>query len=440
MLTGDKLETAENIAFSCGLINTSFNKYYICSGKSIQSQLELIPNVLPQNSCLLVEGPLLPALFSKDYFMSRKEASFFFSRFNSVVASRLSPTQKAEVVKLISEGENKITLAVGDGANDTNMIKAAHIGVGIYGNEGLQAVSNSDFALNYFKNLWRIIFVHGRFNYFRIAEMIVYFYFKNVILAVPQYIFCFLNALSGTSIFDDFYISWYNLIFTGMPVVVKAVFEQDVYYFKWTSNYKKKKHETKVLEERTGFKKFIPYLYYIGQNNVSFNIMKILLNIGNAIIVSFVLFWVLYLTVFNTALSSNGQLADIWAFSIFLFTNIIIIANIEILFLTKFFTVFNFLSVFVFSLFVYFLYVLISDSLNIFNIYKKIKFTASNPIFYLLLLLFIGVSVIKCCFLLVVDKEIGFNLGYIFKSILKMKTHFKNKYLKLEKITKIIEK
>ena len=39
------------------------------------------------------------------------------------------------------------TLAIGDGANDVPMIQRAHVGVGIFGKEGLQAVNNSDFAI-----------------------------------------------------------------------------------------------------------------------------------------------------------------------------------------------------------------------------------------------------------------------------------------------------
>ena len=40
-----------------------------------------------------------------------------------------------------------ITLSVGDGANDVPMIMEAHIGVGISGVEGQQAVSASDYAI-----------------------------------------------------------------------------------------------------------------------------------------------------------------------------------------------------------------------------------------------------------------------------------------------------
>lgn len=40
-----------------------------------------------------------------------------------------------------------ITLAIGDGANDVGMIQTAHVGVGISGNEGLQAANSSDYSI-----------------------------------------------------------------------------------------------------------------------------------------------------------------------------------------------------------------------------------------------------------------------------------------------------
>lgn len=40
-----------------------------------------------------------------------------------------------------------ITLAIGDGANDVSMIQMAHVGVGISGNEGLQAANSSDYSI-----------------------------------------------------------------------------------------------------------------------------------------------------------------------------------------------------------------------------------------------------------------------------------------------------
>lgn len=41
----------------------------------------------------------------------------------AVVCCRLLPSQKAEVVKVVRQHLNKITLSIGDGANDVPMIK-----------------------------------------------------------------------------------------------------------------------------------------------------------------------------------------------------------------------------------------------------------------------------------------------------------------------------
>ncbi len=67
---------------------------------------------------------------------------------HSVIVSRASPSQKAAVVSLVRANKpDKITLAIGDGANDVNMIKRSHIGIGIFGKEGYQAANNADYAI-----------------------------------------------------------------------------------------------------------------------------------------------------------------------------------------------------------------------------------------------------------------------------------------------------
>jgi len=65
-----------------------------------------------------------------------------------VIACRVSPKQKAEIVKMVKEKYPKATtLAIGDGANDVNMITSAHVGVGISGLEGQQAARAADYAI-----------------------------------------------------------------------------------------------------------------------------------------------------------------------------------------------------------------------------------------------------------------------------------------------------
>lgn len=64
-----------------------------------------------------------------------------------LLSFRVSPLQKSEVVEMVKKQVKVITLAIGDGANDVGMIQTAHVGVGISGNEGLQAANSSDYSI-----------------------------------------------------------------------------------------------------------------------------------------------------------------------------------------------------------------------------------------------------------------------------------------------------
>ncbi len=95
----------------------------------------------------------------------------------SVICSRVSPLQKAKVVRLVQERcKNEVTLAIGDGANDVGMIQAAHVGVGISGKEGLQAMLASDYAIAQVR----------RTSWLTLVMMFVYF----VWLAIFSFGFC----------------------------------------------------------------------------------------------------------------------------------------------------------------------------------------------------------------------------------------------------------
>lgn len=76
-----------------------------------------------------------------------------------------------QVTSLVKKGANRITLSIGDGANDVSMIQAAHVGVGISGQEGMQAVMASDFAIAQFRFLTDLLLVHGRWSYHRICKV-----------------------------------------------------------------------------------------------------------------------------------------------------------------------------------------------------------------------------------------------------------------------------
>lgn len=116
---------------------------------------------------------------------------------SAVVCCRVSPLQKSQVVRLIKRRKKAITLAIGDGANDVSMIKAAHVGVGISGLEGRQAVMASDFSIAQFRFLERLLLVHGRWSYVRMCSFLGYFFYKNFVFTLVNFWFAFFCAYSA---------------------------------------------------------------------------------------------------------------------------------------------------------------------------------------------------------------------------------------------------
>ncbi|RLN60655.1 hypothetical protein BBP00_00005860, partial [Phytophthora kernoviae] len=146
----------------------------------------------------------------------------------TVIVCRASPIQKALVVELVKSGVPDVTLAVGDGANDVSMIRAAHVGVGVMGQEGMQAVRSADYAVQQFSHLGRLLLFHGRLSYLRTSQCIDYFFYKNIVFTLPQFIYGACSAFSAQTFYCDIYITAYNVIFTALPVITRSIMDTDL--------------------------------------------------------------------------------------------------------------------------------------------------------------------------------------------------------------------
>ena len=176
---------------------------------------------------IIIEAPILNDLFRDEEYTENFYRIAYYA--NAVICCRVSPSQKSKIVQKMKEFDSKaVTLAVGDGGNDVAMIMEANIGIGIFGEEGMSAVQASDFSIGEFQILKRLLFFHGRNNLFRISNMILYFFYKNFVFTMAQFYFAFLCLSSGQTIIDDWYITSYNLIFTALPLGVKAVTDTDL--------------------------------------------------------------------------------------------------------------------------------------------------------------------------------------------------------------------
>ncbi|KAJ8976657.1 hypothetical protein NQ317_010373, partial [Molorchus minor] len=212
VLTGDKPETAINIAYSAKLFLPQMELLKImarskeaaettihCYLAEIERQNKESENpdilVRPSTSAadnhrylrppqrnktraLAVDGKTLTFILDRRSNLTRPFLELT-KHCNSVLCCRATPLQKAYIVRVVKEELKMRTLAIGDGANDVSMIQTADVGIGISGQEGMQAVMAADFALSRFKYLERLLLVHGHWSYDRLSRMVLYFFYKN---------------------------------------------------------------------------------------------------------------------------------------------------------------------------------------------------------------------------------------------------------------------
>lgn len=93
---------------------------------------------------------------------------------------------------------------------------------------GRQAARSSDFAIGEFRLVRRLMAVHGRYSGVRTTDLIKYSFYKNVCFCMPQILFTFFNLYSSSSVYNSWVILAYNVLFTGLPPLILAVFEKDV--------------------------------------------------------------------------------------------------------------------------------------------------------------------------------------------------------------------
>jgi len=236
VLTGDKLETAINIGFACNLLNHNMQIIVIRGDDEEDTYNQLVKalssfwtedgtDISGNPYSLVIDGQSL-----KHALESRSKALLLelSCRCKAVICCRVSPLQKAKVVQLVKKGLGAMCLAVGDGANDISMIQEADIGVGISGKEGAQAVMSADYAIGQFRFLTRLLLVHGRWAYMRTANIILTYFYKNVVWLFVLFWFQFNSGFSAAVLFDYNYTLFFTTVFTLLLNMNMGIFDQDI--------------------------------------------------------------------------------------------------------------------------------------------------------------------------------------------------------------------
>lgn len=239
MLTGDKRETAINIAHSARICRPGSDVYILDVTKgALDSQLATLAEDLqagPMHSVVVIDGATLAAVEKSEEL----SAAFFgvMVQIDSVICCRASPAQKALLVTTVrarlrglrgSARQRGLTLSIGDGANDLAMIQASHVGVGISGKEGLQAARVADYSIAQFRFLQRLLLVHGRWNYVRTAKFILCTFWKEMFFYLPTAQYQRYNGYTGTSLYEATSLTVFNTLFTSLCTICMGIWEQDL--------------------------------------------------------------------------------------------------------------------------------------------------------------------------------------------------------------------
>ncbi|CAL0319882.1 unnamed protein product [Lupinus luteus] len=333
VLTGDKMETAINIGFSCSLLRQGMKQIIIhldipeiqalekggdktaiakASRESVHHQISEGARQITANTgtshqvfALIIDGKSLAYALEDNMKNTFLELAIHCA---SVICCRSSPKQKALVTRLVKSGTGKTTLAIGDGANDVGMLQEADIGIGISGVEGMQAVMSSDIAIAQFRYLERLLLVHGHWCYRRMSSMICYFFYKNITFGFTMFLYEVYASFSGEPAYNDWFLSLYSILFSSLPVVALGVLDQDV-----SARYCLK----------------FPILYQEGVQNLLFRWRRILSWMLNGFISAIMIFFFCKKTMELQAYDAEGRTAGRDILGASMYTCVVWVVNLQ---------------------------------------------------------------------------------------------------------------
>uniref|UniRef100_A0A0K0F2K1 Probable phospholipid-transporting ATPase VA (inferred by orthology to a human protein) n=1 Tax=Strongyloides venezuelensis TaxID=75913 RepID=A0A0K0F2K1_STRVS len=298
VLTGDKYETALNVARSCSLFDINMKQVEINCLEDLESIPIRIP--CPYNVILPSSGIKLLKDGEENVIRILKNAS-------SVLCYRMTPSDKAIITQTVMKEFKSKVLSIGDGANDVPMITSANVGVGLSGQEGMQAVMAADYSLGRFKFLRNLLLIHGQWCYYRITESLLYLFYKNLLYCFVLFWYNFYNGVSTMCPYDPYYSMLYPIIFSGLQPLMYGILDQ---------NYSAKELYNK------------PEIYKKNLENDLYSMKLFVLNVLDAIWQSLAIFYCTYFAYDDTTI-------DMWSFGYCLLTSIFFVNALHLCLLIK---------------------------------------------------------------------------------------------------------
>ncbi|XP_052470579.1 phospholipid-transporting ATPase 11C isoform X1 [Carassius gibelio] len=353
VLTGDKMETAKSTCYACRLFQRGtelleltvrtlkdeekkrdvklkellqeYHKKAVLDAPPVRPGVTRSWSTANQDYGFIVDGATLSLVMNPPCDDDASQNKSFFLQIcqscTAVLCCRMAPLQKAQIVKMVKNSKGSpITLSIGDGANDVSMILEAHVGIGIKGKEGRQAVRNSDYAIPKLKHLKKLLLAHGHLYYVRIAHLVQYFFYKNLCFILPQFLYQFFCGYSQQPLYDAAYLTMYNICFTSMPILAYSLLEQHI-------SIEILLHNAALYREiaNNAMLRWRPFLYWT------------LLGIFQGLM----FFFGVRFLFSNPALQDNGQVFGNWSYGTIVFTVLVFTVTLKLALDTRHWTWIN---------------------------------------------------------------------------------------------------
>lgn len=249
---------------------------------------------LPSNSVLILNASLpLPTI-----------------PLHPTICYRCTPTQKEVVVKSVKSQTDELTLAVGDGSNDVNMIIKADVGIGIKGKEGNEVGRVADFVLGQFSLLSPLLLYYGREWYRRNSKLVNYSFFKNIYHVMAIVGFGSWSFFSCNIMFDIVMYQFFNVFFASGTILVWAIVDE----------------EYSMLESLN-----LPTVYARGQESEYFNQWTYWKNILLATVYGIASMLIVYCVMEGGVVDQYGRVSYLAESAMILYFSMVLVVNVKVL-------------------------------------------------------------------------------------------------------------
>ena len=232
MITGDKLETAKCIATATGLKKNT-EKFFEIKDFSNETEFKFRIEEFERNptDVMIIEGSTLEKVIPEKATKHNTHLKDMFLKAAAqapcVICCRCAPSQKESITQGLKVLLKKGVASIGDGGNDVGMIQSSHVGIGIEGKEGKQAALASDFSVQEYKDVQKLLLWHGRLSYIRTALLVNFIIHRGLIISVIQLLFTVTYYYVSIQIYNGYLMLGYATLFTNFPIFAQ-IFIEDV--------------------------------------------------------------------------------------------------------------------------------------------------------------------------------------------------------------------